>query len=274
LQNVKKTHYEIEELYKEGFSEQTDVKQLRISINELENAIRSLDQQIEIAYKLLKLQMGLPLDKPIRLSGSLNSIVKDINIDEQREVEFNPFNNVNLRALITQEELARLSLRNEKTTFLPTLAAFGSLQRDAQRQEFDIFNNKKDWYPTTIVGVQFSWPLFSGGGKVFRVQKAKIELKQTTLKKEQVKEGLTLQYNQAKSELISAEDRFENAKDNRDLALEVYEVTQEKFREGISSSLELTQAHNQYLNSERDFLQSMTDLLNADTELKKILEIL
>jgi len=274
LENVRKTHYELEELYKEGFAEHTDVKQLKISMNELENTIRALEQQIEIAYKLLKLQMGLPLEQPVKLSGTLDGILSSLNVDEQRKVKFDPYNNINMKALITQEQLARLSLRNEKTTFLPSLVAFGSIQRDAQRQQFNIFDRSKDWYPTTMVGLQLSWPIFSGGGKIYRVQKAQIELNQATIQKEKVKECLDLQYKTARSSLNSAEDRFHTAKDNRDLAFEVYQVSQEKFKEGIVSSLELTQAHNQYLSSERTYLQGMTELLNADTELKKLLEIL
>jgi outer membrane protein TolC len=94
------------------------------------------------------------------------------------------------------------------------------------------------------------------------------------VRKSQVKEGLNLQYRQARNNLESAHDRFKNAKANRDLTGDVYEISQEKFREGLISSLELTQAHNQYLNSESEYLQALTDLLSAETELEKVLEIL
>lgn len=274
LKNVRQTHYEISEMYEEGFSERTDVTQLQISVNELENAVRQLDEQIEIAYNLLKLQMGLPLDQEIVLTDQLPDFLNAVQVEERLKVGFNLYDNVTFRAISTQEELARLSVAKEKTTFLPTLAAFGSLQRDAQRDEFNFFDTDEDWYPTTVVGIQMNWPLFSGGAKMFKLQKARIELKQARLQKMEVEEGLRLQYDRVKSKIRSAQDQFGNAKSNRELSLEVYNITKEKFSEGLVSSLELTQAHNQYLASERAYLEAVNALLNADTDLKKILEIL
>jgi len=124
------------------------------------------------------------------------------------------------------------------------------------------------------VGVKLTWPIFSGSGNIHRLQKAKYEYQQSSLQREQVENSLQVGYQQARSALIAARDQFKNAQANRDLAQEAYDVTQEKFREGLVSSLELTQAHNQYLNSERNYLQSVTDMLNAHTNLEKLLETL
>lgn len=271
-ENLERTLYEIDEMHKEGFVEQTDVKQLRISLNELESGIRALDQQIEVAYKLLKLQMGIDIDKPITLSDNLDSVLRKTDLYDPMERPFNVRNTIGLKAMITQEELAGLSYKNEKVTFLPTLAAFASVQRDAQRTKFNIFDRDEKWYPTTIVGVQLSWPIFSGSAKIFRMQKAKIELDQARLQREQAEQGLQLEYQRARSALSSALDRFKNSEANRELSKEVYETTLEKYREGLVSSLELTQGHNQYLSSERTYLQAVSDLLNARTALAKLLE--
>lgn len=274
LENLKKMHFEINEMYKEGFTEQTDVKQLQISLNELENGIRTLDQQIEIAHQLLKLQMGLPLDEPIALSDPLPRILNNLDPAESLGREFDVNRNTSFKAMITQEKLAGLSLRKEKMTFLPSLVAFASFQKDAYRDKFDIFDSGKDWYPTTVVGVKLSWPIFSGSGKIHRLQKAKYEYQQASLQREQVENSLHVGYQQARSALKTAQEQYQNALANRDLAQEVYDVNREKFREGLISSLELTQVHNQYLNSERNYLQSVSELLNAKTNLEKLLETL
>ena len=44
-----------------------------------------------------------------------------------------------------------------------------------------------------------------------------------------------------------------------------------KYKEGISSSLEVTQTQNQYPNSETDYLSAMLELLNAKSRLDKVL---
>ena len=89
-----------------------------------------------------------------------------------------------------------------------------------------------------------------------------------------VQDGLRLAHSQARSALEAARDKYTNAQDNRDLALEIYDINQQKYREGLISSLELTQAQNQYLNAEQTYLQNLADALKAYTELRKILQTL
>jgi outer membrane protein TolC len=274
LENLRHTQYEINELNKEGFNEASDVKQIQISVNALENGLRSIEQQIDVSYKLLKFQMGLPLEESITLKEKLITILNQLDIKTPLALEFNVEDNIGFKAVNTRAKLADLSLKNEVTTFYPTFAAFANFQRDAQRDNFNIFDWNKKWYPTSLVGVQMSWPVFSGSSKIFRVQKARIELKQAKTELEKVRDGLKLEYRQAHSALAAARDRYNNARDNRDLALEVYDISLEKYREGLISSLELTQAQNQYLNAEQDYLQNVSDALTAYTQLRKILEIL
>ncbi|MBD3374280.1 hypothetical protein GF406_04525 [candidate division KSB1 bacterium] len=272
LKNLKKTRYEITEMNKEGFTEKTDVKQIQITVNDIQNNLRALEQQIDVTLQLLKLQMGLDLDAPIALADDLETFLTDPEDANRSQIKFDPYTNINMQAMLTQERLRELNLRKEKTTFLPTIVGFARWQQDAQRDKFNIFDPEETWYPTTVVGVQFSWPIFSGSAKFQRVQKARVELKQARLQKESVEQGLQLQYKQAKAAFESARDRFENSMTNRDLAHEVYEITLEKYREGLVSSLELTQAHNQYLSSEGQYLQSVSDLLQARTSLDKLFE--
>jgi len=272
LENLKKTQYEISEMHKEGFIEKTDVKQIQISVNEIENNLRFLQQQIKVTLQLLKLQMGLDLEAPISLSDDLQVFLADPQDAVRTELRFDPYKTINMKAMLTQERLRELNLRKEKTTFLPTIAAFATWQRDAQRDKFDIFDFDKTWYPTTVVGVQLSWPIFNGSAKYQRWQKARVELMQARTQKEKVEQGLRLQHKQARAAFESSRDRYQNSLTNRDLAREVYEISLEKYREGLISSLELTQAHNQYLNSEGQYLQAISDLLQARTNLDKIFE--
>ena len=138
----------------------------------------------------------------------------------------------------------------------------------------DLFNFKKDWFPTSVIGLQLNWPIFSGSSKIYKVQKARIEYEQAKLDLENAREGLQVQHSQARGGLVAARDRYLNASINRDLARDVYEFNLQKYREGLISSLELTQGHNQYLEAERSYLENLSTALTALTQLKKILETL
>jgi outer membrane protein TolC len=54
-------------------------------------------------------------------------------------------------------------------------------------------------------------------------------------------------------------------------ASRVREKTLIKYREGVAGSFELTQAENQLLDAQSQYVQSMIQLINAHSALNKIL---
>lgn len=271
LENIKKIHYEVEENFKEGFVEDTEVKQLKISVTQLENSLNTLAQQLDVSYKLLKLQMGIDINKNIRLTEKLADILQIVNISSLIKSEFDIKKNIEFRLIESQVKLSELNLKNEWSKFLPTLAAFGTYQYNAQRAKFNFFDGDKDWFNTGIIGLQMQLPIFNSGAKYFKVQQSRVELKQAENTKRKVEQGLLLQYSKVKSELKSNYDIFKNNKASMQLSKEVFDKTLEKYKEGVSSNLELIQVHNQYLASQSDYFKSMSDLLNSKNSFDRLL---
>ena len=60
-------------------------------------------------------------------------------------------------------------------------------------------------------------------------------------------------------------------KDNLEVSKRVYESTENKFRQGMASSIDLTQASNQYLQAESNYLSALMDLLQTKVALDKLL---
>ena len=266
LDNLEKTLYEVQEHYKEGFVEETDVKQLQISVAQLKNTFNVIEEQISITYMLIKFQMGIDLEQSIILTDNLEVIVQNLNIAQLVNEEFDINKNINYRMMSTQERIAELSLKNEKSKFLPTIAGFVSYQKNAQRDEFDLYENDKDWFSTTLVGVNLSVPIFNSGSKYFKIQQSKVALKQAQINRHKVEQGLHLEFSKAEIALSSAFENYKNNKDNMHLSKEVYDITLEKFSEGISSSLELIQIHNQYLKTQSNYITALSELLNAKNQ--------
>jgi outer membrane protein len=271
LENIKKIHYEVEEIFKEGFVEDIDVKQLQISVTQLKNSMNTLAQQLEVSYKLLKLQMGIDINENIKLTEKLENILQLVNISSLINSEFDMKKNIEFQLIESQVALSGLSLKNEWSKFLPTIAAFGTYQYNAMRDKFNLFDGDEDWFNTGIIGVKLELPIFNSGAKFFKVQQSRIELKQAENTKRKVEQALALQYSQVKSELKSNHDIFQNNKNNMQLSKEVFDKTLEKYKEGISSNLELIQVHNQYLGTQSVYFKSMSDLLNSKNSLDRLL---
>lgn len=270
LQNMKKTLEETKELYKAGFVADTDVDQIQLSVTDLENAVRSMDRQIEITYRLLKFQMGFELQKEIRLSQTLEEILMEIDNEELLTTGYNLFNHIDYRLVDTQEKSLNLLLRREKTEYLPNISAFVTYSQMAMRDSFNFFSKEK-WYPSTAVGLNINIPIFSSGMRGARVAQAKMDLRKANNLKQQVADGLELELLRARSEFRDGLEKTQSTRENVKLAKKIYDKTLIKYNSGTASSLELIQTHNQYLTAESNYTRVVVELLNAKTRLDKAL---
>ncbi len=270
LDNLEKTHYEIRERYKEGFVAETDADLVQISVTKLKNGLQAVVRQKEIAYKLLKYQMGLDLNEPIALTDKLEDMLQQIDISKATNTEFDLQRNINYRLFETQEKLSEMALKNEKVQYFPTISAFYSFQLNAFRDEFNFFNFKENWFRTQVLGININLPIYRSGVQSAKVAQAFIALKQARNAKTQASQGLTLEAARAKSNLDSAYENYLNTKENVLLSKRVYDVTLIQYREGVVSSLDLTQAHDKYLVAQSDYIQAMSGLLTAKNTLDRI----
>jgi len=270
IANLEKTHYEIRERYKEGFVAKTDADLVQITVTSLKNSLQSIVRQKEVAYKLLKYQMGLDLSEQIVLTDKLEDILKKIDVSKESNVEFDLQRNIDYKLLETQEKLTEMALRNEKAKYFPSVSFFYTFQWNAFRDAFSFFNFKESWFRSQIVGINVNIPLFTSGVQNARVAQASIALKQARNTRIQASQGLALEAIRAKSTLDSAYENYLNTKENMRLSKKVYDATLFKYNEGVASSLDLTQAHDKYLVAQSDFIQAMSGLLTAKNKLDRL----
>lgn len=261
--NLKKTLAEMRAMNEQGFIENTDVDQIELTSLNLENGLKSLSRQYDAATYLLKFQLGMPFDSNIVLTDKLENTATEIPLDIVLETEFKLDNNINYQILKTQESLAELNLKREKSTYLPTLAAVYNHQEKANKPEFD-------FAPKDVLAVQMNIPIFASGMKHYKVNQRKLELEKVVNVRETLANGLELEYINVKNELITAYDKFQNDKKNIELTQRVYEKTLIKFKEGLSSSLDLTNAQNQYLTAQSNYFNSIYTVITAKNKLQKL----
>ena len=61
--------------------------------------------------------------------------------------------------------------------------------------------------------------------------------------------------------------------DDMELAERIFQRTSVKFNEGVGSSFELTQEHSNFLTAQQNYIQSMVNLLQARTDMRKALDM-
>ncbi|HOZ14794.1 MAG TPA: TolC family protein [Tenuifilaceae bacterium] len=265
LEVMDKTYNDLAKMNEVGFNEETDVDQIKINKTNIEILINSLNAQKEILTKLLKLQLGLDYSQQLVLTEKLSDVIEKCNLGFIGTQEFNVENTVDMQLINTQVKLSELSLKREKSTFLPTISGFYKHQEQLNEPSFSFA--MKD-----IAGISLSLPIFSSGMKMAKVSQAKLSLKQSQLNKTNVEQSLVMEYDQAKSDYLTAFSSYNMNKESMELSKKIYDKTIIKYTEGVASSFELTQNQGQYLTAQSNYFNSMLQLLQSKAKLDRILK--
>ena len=161
LSKIKQIHEDTQILINEKVLEPSASLQLELSIMELENGLKQVNDQIIVAKKLLKFQMGVEIKTEISLVDDLTALSS--GLEGEITSTINVAENIDYKMLQTQLKVNELLVKNKKADYLPTLAGFFSHQQVAMGNEFNFFGSDGSWYPTTIWGLNLSIPIFSGG---------------------------------------------------------------------------------------------------------------
>lgn len=272
LSNIRKLHEETRAIYEEGMTEREEADQLKRTLLNMENSLDAAEKGVERAERSLKALAGMPLQDSLIMTDSLQGLVEEGESKGLAEEGFQASEHIDHRIAQTQVELEHLSYRNEMADFLPKLSAFFNYQENAQRDDFNFFDEEdRKWYPQTAAGVRVSIPIFNSGRKLFQAQKAKVARLQAEVDRQRVDQELRKEYRNSRSRYLQNLKTLENQKEALELSKSILERTIEKHREGVASSLEVTQTKNQYLEDRRAYIDTLSELLQARNQLKEIL---
>jgi outer membrane protein len=264
LKAIDQTYNDLSKMNQQGFNEETDVDQIKISMSNIKTLLNSLQSQKEISLKLLKFQLGVDFSQQIILTDSLPAIIDQGNIQYLASPAFNLDNSVDYQMISNLEKVSALSLKREQSKYLPTLSAFYRRHEQTNAPSFNF--QVKD-----LIGVSLNIPIFTSGMRNSKVSQARFELEKSRLNKDNAGQGLTMEFESALSNYQTAFSNFTTNRESMALSRKVYEKTVIKYHEGVSSSFELTQNQNQFLTSESNYYNSVLSLLNAKAKLDRIL---
>ena len=264
LKSTDQTYSDLVKMNQEGFNEETDVDQMKIGRSNILTLITSIDAQKELSMKLLKYQLGIGFDQPVLLTDSLPGIIAQGNIKYLSSPEFDVKNSIDYKMISDQEKVSSLLLKRQQSKQLPTISGFYRHQEQSNMPAFNFA--VKD-----IIGVTLSLPIITSGLRNANIGMAKYDLMKTRLNKENIEQGLILEFETARSSYQTAFSNFTTNKESMLLSKKVYDKTVIKYKEGVSTSFELTQNQAQYLTAESNYYNSVLSLLNDQAKLDRIL---
>ena len=255
---------ETTELNKQGFVEKIDLDRLRVVYNNLNTTRENTERLLILATQLLKFQMGMPITESL----AVKERITDVNLDLASTINVDTAaykNRVEYSLLETQARLNDLNVKRLKSLALPSLAAIGSAGNSFQAAKL---NNLFDMnLPSVFIGLQLNVPIFSGFQRTYQVKQAQIEQQKTNNVLNIAKNGFLLQQEQSKIRYQNGLKSLNNQRANMDLAREVLRVSSIKYKEGVGSSIEVTQAQTALEQAENNYIQALYDALVSKVDL-------
>ena len=267
ITNLKETLKSTRAMFSAGMAEQTDVDQMMSNVTMVENSKISLERTIEVNYNMLRFELGLAPGTKIKLSETLGTLTAKVDVDALVSQEFEISKNINYRLIEGQEKMSALMLKTQKAILLPSLAGFYNYGTNGMGDKI----GDQQWFPNSMIGMQATFPIFGSGQKYASIKKAKINLEKARTTKDLVTDQLLLQEKQYRYNLVNANLQYKSQKDNVDVSKRVFASTENKYKQGMASSLELTQANALYLQAENNYISALMSLFQSKIALDKLL---
>ena len=267
LDNVARIITEISEMNKQGLLEKTDVDQLEVTSNTIRNAINQIESNLDMGYRLIKIQLGMVDTVKIELSDPMESEDSLINSSTLLVNEaFNIDQNMDYQLTKTSEHFTKLDMKQSMSAFLPTLSGFYNHNIQSNIASFN-------FAPKDVIGINLSLPIFSSGERFAVVSQKRMAYEKAKNTSRLVTNSLYMQASQYQNDVKLKMEKYRNQKKSNELSDTIYQRTVEKYKQGMASSMDLMNVQNQYLTNLSSYYQSIYELQEARSKLEKLFNI-
>ncbi len=192
--------------------------------------------------------IGLPVDQQLSLSEQLlPQVMRAPTIDEalKAAAETRP----DLQAARIQLQAAKDALRASKAEYLPSLGVNGmyGVQGVNPNKGASVFQ----------ASASVHIPIFEGGRAKADVAQADSAVSQRQAEYADQKGVVELEVREAYVDLQVATDQIATATDNRAVAAETLNQSLDRFRAGVTNSVEVVQSEETVASAERDYISSL-----------------
>ena len=250
-----------------GASEQITADKLNVQVASMQNSLNSTKRTLKMLYNSLVLLLGTDVDAKIVLTTPLEKVL-DIDYAAMLTMgDFHIEDNFDYQLLQQNELLSRKQVTMAWMDFTPTVSAYYQYSDKTYFGKDAGFNMT----PPNMIGASVSLPLFQSGTRMAKIKGAKIDLQETLNSKRQAEDGLKVQYNQLRYDLVSAIEGYQIQRQNLDVTRRVFRNVTEKYTYGHASNLEVTNASTDIITAQSNYIQAVLTVVQAQVALENLM---
>ena len=251
--------------YKGGIVDETDYEQAQITLNNTMAQLKQANENVIPQYAALKKLMGSPPEEQFNVVFDTLEMMKSIHIDTTEQLQYEK--RIEYQEIKTSKDLQYQLVDYYRYSFLPSVSAFYNYNLAFESNNFsNLFGAS---YPSQIVGLSLTIPVFTGFSRLNNLHKAKLQQQILNWAETDLKSQIYSEYTTA---LANYKGNFYNLQvlqKNVELSKRVYFVVTLQYRQGIVPYLNVITAGSNLITSEINYLNALFQVLSNKIDLEK-----
>ena len=211
--------------------------------------------------------MGVVPQKQLTVSYDSSRFESEILYDTAKNLDYSK--RIEYQQMQTSLTLQNTEISYYRWSFLPTLSAYYDYEPLFQNDQFADLYEKN--YPTQVIGLKLTIPIFQGLNRIENLSKAKIQYKRLQLGMEYLKSGISTEYTQALAAYVSNLNELKIAKTNITVAKDIFNTVKFQYDKGIKAYLEVIVSETDLRTAELNYLDVLFRVLSSKMDLEKAL---
>ena len=257
-----------------GSAAEFDLLRARVARDNQKPAVIAALGNRDVALLRLRQLLGIPLTQPLTLTTPIHDdgvapaqpapLMQPIAVPG-REGAITPDTSIASRASVRQAaanlEAQEYSLRAAEWSRLPSLQLSSSYQRFAYPPAGTVLPTAlNQYYPNWTASLGMSFPVFLGGKLTGDRMVAEANVVEARQQLEQTRELAALDARTSLNQLAQAEAAYAASVGTGEQAAKAYSIAEVRFREGVSTQVELLQSRTQYEQARVNRVTAARDL--------------
>ncbi len=271
VESIKKHRDRADKMLKQGLISNHNLLRAEVALADAEKNLFEDKNKLELAYLGLKSEMGMDLNEAITVDDSL--IYQEFNESIENYITLAKTNNFILNLIELKKQQAEQKFNVERSSFLPTLAAFG---------KYELYPEYLSALePRWAVGLSLNINLFNGFRDYAKLQTADYLIDEVNALLKNAEDKVTLLINKNFKDVINSREKYLRNQTTIALAKENLRLNEKRFETGLGTSLEVVDANLVYekslLDSESflfEYYSNLTELYSVSGNTQNVLKIL
>ncbi|MEO8174000.1 MAG: TolC family protein [Sediminibacterium sp.] len=253
--------------YQSGIADKTDYKRATIALNNAKAQQKQSSDLIVAKIAYLKQLMGLADNAELKLQYDTSSMERDAMVDTGVILQYD--NRIEYRILQTQQRLQQANIKYYKSSFVPTISAFGNYNMSYLNNDFG--KTYSNGFGVSNLGLQLAMPIFQGNKRVLQIRQAELQYKRVEWDITSLKNRVNSQYVQALAVYKGNLSNYYSLRENVVLADDVYRTLDLQYRSGIKTYLDVIIAESDLRTTQLNYYNALFQLLQSKLDVQKAL---